>query len=199
MPALIPPLPPSLQRISAEDASFSEIRRWLWEALMDLFEEKNLFDSSINERTLTQRLALHLQPKVTAGFSVDCEYNRMQFESGTITKRLDIDCATAPTTATDAPTVYPDIIVHRRRHMGAEANLLVVEAKRNAAGRSIPRHDGKKLRGFTSTVLHFGYRYGVFVNFRLSVRTPSVQIAWFRNGTLVADSWEYAPIPTEVD
>jgi hypothetical protein len=54
---------------------FDQVADRLRKALGQLLNEPKLFEFKVNERTLTQRLSLHLQP-LFQGLSVDCEYNR---------------------------------------------------------------------------------------------------------------------------
>ena len=57
--------------------SFETVRQNLLKALDQMKSEPKLFSIQINERTLTQRLSLQLQPFFNGLLSVDCEYNRM--------------------------------------------------------------------------------------------------------------------------
>lgn len=70
--------------------------------------EHELFTVDVNERSLSARLAIHLQHRFPE-WDVDCEYNRL----GDRIKRLP----QPGETRTDDPqgrTIYPDIIAHRR-------------------------------------------------------------------------------------
>ena len=114
-----------------------------------LREDAGLLARDLNERTLTHRLAVHMDPlfKNVEGESwdVDCEYNRNRYEA----KRLRIQGRerARPTDDEDdkGTTVYTDIIVHERD--SNERNLLVVEAKKttNRLGHDI---DLAKLAAF---------------------------------------------------
>lgn len=74
-----------------------------------------------NERSMTHKLAEYLQREFR-NWTVDCEYNRL----GDETKRMSRDRNDlVPKGDTNAQTVYPDIIVHRRN---SKENLLVIEA-----------------------------------------------------------------------
>lgn len=94
-----------------------------------------LLRNNANERSITHKLATYLQDEFPE-WDVDCEYNRNQIE----TKRLK---HIAPPSAqdTDAHTVYPDIIVHRRE---TNDNLLIIEAKKDSfCGKD---YDAQKLK-----------------------------------------------------
>lgn len=58
---------------------------------------------------------------------------------------------------TNATTVYPDIIVHRR---GTSDNHLVIEIKKQTGGPS--ERDLQKLRALRSQL---GYRFALFIRF----------------------------------
>ncbi|OGU58728.1 MAG: hypothetical protein A2X64_00050 [Ignavibacteria bacterium GWF2_33_9] len=89
---------------------------------------------NINERTVTHRLGMYLAEQFPE-FDVDCEYNRMEKKDDLdkiinhISKSLrnikDYPESTL-TNDTKAVTVYPDIIVHKRK---TDINLLVIEVK----------------------------------------------------------------------
>ncbi|RWM45559.1 hypothetical protein [Mesorhizobium sp.] len=102
-----------LERKVASDAATDrphpiEILRRIARAVEDfLTEEADLLEVGINERSLTHKLAVHLQPLFTE-WHVDCEYNRR----GTHVKSLSRPLPEAPDD-TEAFTIFPDIIVHR--------------------------------------------------------------------------------------
>src|SRR3979409_334796 len=82
--------------------------------------ETFLFEKDLGERTLTHRLAVHLE-KQFSGWDVDCDYNRL----GERTLRLP----KATIVSTDdalGKSVYPDIIVHQRE---IPNNLLAIEVR----------------------------------------------------------------------
>lgn len=88
---------------------------------------------NINERTVTHRLALHLTYLFT-NFDVDCEYNRMSLggfdnytEGDFWAKTLNLTAAqNISAEDDDAKTVFPDIIIHKRRKL---VNLAIIEVK----------------------------------------------------------------------
>ena len=75
-----------------------DVKRRVIAAICALYRhDRELLDVDANERSITHKLAEHLQREFP-GWHVDCEYNRVGREP----RRLE------------AKTVFPDIIVHRR-------------------------------------------------------------------------------------
>src|SRR5205085_6664022 len=109
-------------------------------ALTDFYGcETYLFANDLGERTLTHRLAVHLE-KQFAGWEVDCDYDRL----GERTLRLPHGTIVS----TDdhlAKSIYPDIVVHQRK---IPNNLLAIEL-RKASNHQPPEHDQHKLRALT--------------------------------------------------
>src|SRR3974377_119685 len=66
-----------------------------------------LFEHDLGERTLTHRLAVHLE-KQFAGFDVDCNYDRL----GARTLRLPHGTIVS-TDDHFGKSIYPDILVHQ--------------------------------------------------------------------------------------
>jgi hypothetical protein len=123
-------------------------------ALQNLYaRESFLFEKDLGERTLTHRLAVHVE-KQFPGWEVDCDYNRL----GERTLRLPHGTIVS----TDdhlAKSIYPDIVVHKRE---IPNNLLAIEV-RKAANHQPPEHDRHKLRALTDPHLWFAYRIGVYL------------------------------------
>jgi len=115
--------------------------------------ETYLFEKDLGERTLTHRLAVHLE-KQFLGWSVDCDYNRL----GERTLRLPHGTMVS-TDDHFAKSVYPDIVVHQRE---IPNNLLAIEV-RKAANHQSPEHDQHKLRALTDPHLWFAYWIGVYL------------------------------------
>ena len=136
-------------------------------ALRDFFcEDKDLLCRDVNERSVTHKLAEHLQRQFK-GLKVDCEYNRHRIA----VKRLNVDLVRAEHECTEThcakdPMVYPDIVVHER---GCDRNnLLVIEVKKsNARVTSNAICDQAKLREFTKPKPkgEYGYKLGLFLEF----------------------------------
>jgi hypothetical protein len=115
--------------------------------------ETYLFANDLGERTLTHRLAVHLE-KQFAGWEVDCDYDRL----GERTLRLP----QGTIVSTDdhlAKSIYPDIVVHQRK---IPNNLLAIEL-RKASNHQPPEHDQHKLRALTDPHLWFAYWIGLYL------------------------------------
>jgi hypothetical protein len=115
--------------------------------------ETFLFEHDLGERTLTHRLAVHLESQFP-GWEVDCDYDRL----GARTLRLPHGTIVS----TDdhlAKSIYPDIVVHQRE---IPNNLLAVEV-RKASNHQPPEHDRHKLRALTDPHLWFAYWIGVYL------------------------------------
>lgn len=130
--------------------------------------EAELLNVGANERSMTHKFAEHLQ-HVFPEYHVDCEYNR----DGLDPKRLrGLRPPRRPRPDdTDALTVFPDIIVHRR---GTACNLLVIEAKKDDGDQSF---DCEKLEAFVEDP-HYGYRYAYLLRF-ITGSNPDVVMAPF--------------------
>lgn len=143
-----------------------EIETALENALSILKERDNLIiKSGVNERTLTHLLAMYIASEFE-GYDVDCEYNRMGVDGKEMTKKIMIPQGMEDTTAvsdTEAKTVFPDIIVHKRDN--ADNNLLVIEAKKSSNQER--QSDFCKLNGFMASQDDGGrgYCFSAFVVF----------------------------------
>lgn len=128
-----------------------DVKEILLDAILAFYEnDRDLLDLDVNERSITHKLAEHLQRRLL-DWQVDCEYNR----HGREPKRLEtpyrnefVDPAGA-----EAVTVFPDIIIHRR---GTDQNLAVIEAKKRGA--RIDTRDQAKVEAFFRSA---DYRYRV--------------------------------------
>src|ERR1700694_3899395 len=115
--------------------------------------EMFLFEKDLGERTLTHRLAVHVERQFP-GWDVDCDYDRL----GERTLRLPHGTIVS----TDdhlAKSVYPDLVVHQRT---IPNNLLAIEV-RKASNHQPPEHDRHKLRALTDPHLWFAYRIGLLL------------------------------------
>ena len=140
---------PELDRDDIE----KKVRRAL--ALL-LKHDRFLMETDANERSITHKFAEYLQVEFPK-WHVDCEYNRR----GNLPKRLQIAADTeVRADDTDARTVYPDIIVHRRN---TDDNLLVIEVKKSS-NRNGEEWDWKKLGAFKHAD-DYGYEHALFVRF----------------------------------
>src|ERR1700731_2443157 len=115
--------------------------------------ETFLFEKDLGERTLTHRLAVHLETQFP-GWEGDFDYNRL----GERTLRLP----RGTIVSTDdhlGKSVYPDIVVHQR---DIPNNLLAIEV-RKASNHQPIEHDKHKLKALTDPHLWFAYSIGVMV------------------------------------
>src|SRR6202051_1319711 len=115
--------------------------------------ETFLFAKDLGERTLTHRLAVHLERQFP-GWEVDCDYNRLgervlRLPHGTIVSTDDAL----------GKSIFPDIVVHQRE---IPNNLLAIEV-RKAANHQPPEHDQHKLRALTDPHLWFAHLIGVYL------------------------------------
>lgn len=135
-----------------ENLSEKDIRKLIERAYKMLIEKDgHLLKVDANERSITHRLAIHLE-SVFPGYNVDCEYNRNGIDPKILKnfkKKIDSD-------DTSGTTVYPDIIIH---HRGENSNFIVIEAKKTSnKGDS----DKEKLVIYKKELF---YKYAYFVRF----------------------------------
>jgi hypothetical protein len=135
-------------------------------ALDTLLEQDGfLLFADVNERSITHRLAMYLQ-SLFPEWNVDCEYNR----DGHDPKELDLPVSGANEYDTDATTVYPDIIVHKR---DSQNNLLVIEAKKSTSSRRDIQFDLVKLEQYRRQLR---YEHALFVEFVTAVKPPTYHL-----------------------
>ena len=136
-------------------------------------EDAYLLRHNVNERTLTHKLAEHLQ-RHFSGWHVDCEYNRNGVD---LKKLLSLpDCAPSKDDE-DGCTVFPDIIVHQRGRSDDSQptrNLLVIEAKKSTNPRSTEK-DYTKLRLYKQQLR---YRHSAFVVFEIDINHPDCKLSF---------------------
>ena len=112
-----------------------------------------LFEHDLGERTLTHRLAVHVERQFP-DFDVDCDFDRL----GPRTLNLPRG-AIVSTDDHLGKSVYPDIVVHQRT---VPNNLLAIEV-RKASNHQPVEHDRHKLRALTDPHIWFAYWIGVLV------------------------------------
>ena len=145
-------------------------------ALQEFYaRESFLLEKDLGERTLTHRLAVHVE-KEFPGWEVDCDYDRL----GDRTLRLPHGTIVS----TDdhlGKSVYPDIVVHQR---AIPNNLLAVEVRKSGNHQPV-EHDQHKLRALTDPHLWFAYWIGVFVTLgKKQVTTSEVYASGVRDAAL---------------
>lgn len=125
--------------------------------------ERDLLDVKVNERSLTHKLAEHLQSRFP-DWNVDCEYNRLDEAVKVLPMASNV-----LTDDIEGRTIYPDIIVHKRRHSD---NLLVIEVKKSTNN---SLDDQEKLKGLTGVT--GGYRYVVGLHIIINCAEGSISDA----------------------
>jgi hypothetical protein len=138
------------------------------DALKEFYaRETHLFAKDLGERTLTHRLAVHIE-KQFSGWEVDCDYNRL----GQRTLRLPKGTIIS-TDDEIGKSIYPDIVVHQRE---IPNNLLAIEV-RKASNHQPLEHEQLKLRALTDPHIWFAYRIGVLLTLaKKAVTAPEVYI-----------------------
>lgn len=116
-----------------------------------LLRDAFLLEVDANERSIAYRLAMYLQMGLP-DLHIDCEYNR----DGVDPKKIQHLGLYPVDDDTEARTVFPDIIAHKR---GTNENYLVIELKKstNSANRAI---DYAKLRGYKKTL---EFQFALFI------------------------------------
>lgn len=128
--------------------------------------DHDLLDINANERSITFRFAMYLQPRFP-GWTVDCEFNR----DGVEPKRLGHLELYPDSEDEEAKTVFPDVIVHRR---GAAQNYLVLEFKKSTS-RVDRQIDLRKLRGYKDQL---GYKHALFVEVGAGGQASVTALEW---------------------
>ncbi len=148
------------------DYDFCDIQKAVIRAIEKLkSNDAGLLNISVNERTISHKLAEYLQQEFTR-WHVDCEYNRKMEDR----KTLHVNYDKVTDNDIEAKTVFPDIIVHHRQ---SDDNLLVIEMKKN--GIELIR-DETKLRAFTSP--EYAYLFGLL----LILKRNDFEMQWFAKG-----------------
>jgi hypothetical protein len=150
------------------DVTSDTVKEALNKALDRLIQaDEHILRNDVNERSISHKLAEHLAAHFP-GWNVDCEYNR----NHDITKQLNnIKRIRVRVDDTDATTVFPDIIVHKR---GMDDNLLVIELKKSTSRRS-DSYDKDKLRAFKEQL---GYQFAVFVQLKTEGDPKKEKVVW---------------------
>lgn len=123
--------------------------------------DQDLIDVDINERSMSHKIAEYIQKRIPkrAGdevpeWNVDCEYNGDEEHHP---KRLGLDPQTIQSDDAKGTTVYPDIIIHKRRKK--KENLLVIEIKKSGLDCTC---DIKKINAFIKTE-KYSYKFGLML------------------------------------
>ena len=103
---------------------FQDIKKKIKYSINKLMEHDSfLLKENVNERSITHKLAEYLQDEFK-DWNVDCEYNRMVNGVSNEPKRMIFPVEDIKSNDTEAKTVFPDIIIHKRNR---RKNLLVIE------------------------------------------------------------------------
>ncbi len=120
-----------------------------------------LLENDLNERSITHKLAEYLQQQFPE-YHVDCEYNRMRsgkMDEMYIKKILKIPIEGLTSADTEAKTVYPDIIIHKRGTN--DDNLVAIEVKKST-NKTDRKLDFRKLNAFKTQLK---YVFTLFIEF----------------------------------
>lgn len=144
-------------------------------------KDRDLLDIDVNERTITHKLAEYLQNQFPS-YDVDCEYNRYEKYTKRIRSKknrsLDISkfkkyqIENLIWEDKNALTIYPDIIIHKRK--SPHNNLLVIEVKKssNNIGEDF---DIEKIEELMEPP--YNYKFGLFL--RIGLQNESDKYKWF--------------------
>lgn len=130
--------------------------------------EAFLLVHDLGERTLTHRLAVHLERQFP-DFEVDCDFDRLG------PRTLNLPHGSIVSTDDHlGKSIYPDIVVHQR---AIPNNLLAIEV-RKADNHQPIEHDRHKLRALTDADIWFAYWIGVMVTLgKTGVTSSEVYVA----------------------
>lgn len=129
--------------------------------------DRYLLDNDANERSITHKIAEYLQP-FFIDFNVDCEYNR--FED--LVKKLDLPRDGINWDDTEAKTVFPDIIVHKRGVQNF--NLLVIEVKKST---NLDNGGFDRIKIQTFLKKPYNYIHGLFL--KIDMEDENDDFEWF--------------------
>lgn len=135
------------------DVERTDIEKLIQISLNEFFaNERPLLDVDANERSISFKLATYIQKHVPSDWNVDCEYNR----DGNEPKHLGISIESIHSDDTEGKTVYPDIIVHKRK---TKENLLIIEIKKSDSN---TKNDIKKIQAFLNSD-KYRYHFGLML------------------------------------
>lgn len=132
-----------------------------------LGRDADLLGIDANERSITHRFASYLQDQLSE-WQVDCEYNR----DGHNPKRVALPTQHPTDEDTEAKTVFPDVIAHRR---GTPQNYLVIEFKKLRSRLVDHAVDLQKLRAYKDE-LH--YAFALFIAIGVGESVGRLYVEW---------------------
>jgi len=145
-----------------------DIKERVLSAIVDLYRyDGDLLDRDANERSITHKLAEHLQRQFP-DWNVDCEYNRRENE----VKRIPRSDGNNEHTVNgeNERGVFPDIIIHER---GKRVNLVVIEAKKLNSDPKDKKEDIEKLKVFITNP-NYEYCVGLFLEIGTTRESPKL-------------------------
>ncbi|WP_295230351.1 hypothetical protein [uncultured Chryseobacterium sp.] len=146
-----------------------------------LKDDKHLLEANLSERSIAHRLALYLTG-LFPEFDVDCEYNG-DVDSDNYRKNLQIDrediikLSKKKIDEFDTYSVFPDIIVHKRKFN--TDNQLVIEIKKKDSNIEQKKYDLLKLKAFTN---QYNYRLGIYLELEIGKNFRTNETLYFQKG-----------------
>lgn len=138
-----------------------DIKKILIESYTLLIQNDHyLLEKDVNERSITHKFAEYIQ-QFLGDWHVDCEYNRDADDP----KSLILKVSCTPSDDTEAVTVFPDIIIHKR---GTNKNFAVIECKKTSSKIS----DDQKLRAYLREHNKLKYKHAYKVIFPVGNQFP---------------------------
>lgn len=160
---------------------FEDVKKKVQSSINKLIEHDSfLLKENANERSITHKLAEYLQQEFI-DWNVDCEYNRMVNGDSNDPKRMLLPVENIKSNDTEAKTVFPDIIIHKRN---TRENLVVIEVKKKLNNRIDCEYDHLKLKTFTDH--QFNYSFGLHIIFHVKGNSKKSPILhWYENRKLM--------------
>jgi len=147
----------------------SDLEKISWSIRRFLDRDGFLLENDVHERSITHKLAEHLQCEFK-DYNVDCEYNKnsqspdKQKKLGECAEKIKVKCPDK--VVTYETLIYPDIIIHRR---GGPMNRCIIEVKTSKTSPKEDCYDQFKLKCYTentnSDSSGLGYEMGIFIKF----------------------------------
>ncbi|KKN46909.1 hypothetical protein LCGC14_0668140 [marine sediment metagenome] len=144
-------------------------------------KDQDLLDIEVNERTITHKLAEYIQDQFP-NYDVDCEYNRYEKDTKRIRsiKNRSLDITKLKKYQIEkliwedkkALTIYPDIIIHKRK--SPNNNLLIIEVKKSSNNKG-EDFDIKKIEELMEPP--YKYKFGLFL--RIGIQNENNKCKWF--------------------
>jgi hypothetical protein len=170
-----------------------------------LKSDSYLLVHDVNERSITHKLAEHLQSEFT-DYHVDCEYNKNASDENrkkkinlllNVNREELINNESGELLPDDAwKSVFPDIIIHVR---STDINLCILEVKKSTNKNTKDGYDDRKLECYTvdlkdSTDSKFlRYQLGLFIEFITANPIVGIKdIKCFENGKRNKDLEKYS-------